>query len=945
MDKQQLSNLLHIQKASRENRLVIFVGAGVSANSGIPTWNKLVNTFKEELPDRLSQETDALKIAQLYKDSRGNKEYMDKVKSILLHNKVVPNPLHKSILSLNPCHIITTNYDDLLEQALLNEYLLYDIIREDKDIPQMTYPNALVKMHGDYSKNNIVLTENDYYNYKNNFPLIRAFVQSLFASKLVLFVGFSFSDLNLKMILNELQNILLENMQRAYLLSCEEPDYVTKQYFEKKGINILYLSEKDTDKINGHNVTEPSLNKIGQQTNKILHTIRNYSTTSKEDLAVYLYERIIPYFNELRSFGDGLKGFFPEDNNFQWHTHSDGLQTFLPYFTELSKKLNSNQAKRQFLLSHPQIDLHTLIKIAFYNYLYEIDGLNIIDEKILENRNRYVKVPSLYHIHRFNSKKVLQILKDLRNKSITYTIDDLELPYTLYALGDYWEAYQHYIKLLPLYWNRQKYILYFICRYNIWSIRNGVYLQKFFDEDFSIDKELELASSTSLTTILNKLPIEFEIKVIFQNLITNRSIGKHVIQTGELKEEIFKQRKNAEKGGCSINSNISILMASYQRESLFSWANYIICDNNDHYKSICDNTALGILNSFATPSSTMFGGKVHSTRITALDDFMLELLIFDIENKRLKDIIKGYDIDSLTFDDSGITYINSCLDGLQNKCQTMFKQDTNLRNPLDNLLYLISKSNDKGINTEVLYNVLVKYLSHYHNSLLDSSMLESIIINYPANEKSTKALLWSFLTCTKRQRQYAMCIFNIVKHCKESNYDYDEFEFNKLPNRDQLATEISFIYQILKEDSIKKVVLDFCLVKIGYLYDYMYFIYNNKVHSFSAQRFQCLYEKEGNGNLQIHHCHLMAKIRQSEEYQELHGYIDKLAESNECISFFLSPVDFQNSEIVEVSWILDFEDEKRQELFSIPAYKEKLKTYITQSNLSKRSLQCLLKYM
>lgn len=945
MDRQQLSNLLHIQKASRENRLVIFVGAGVSANSGIPTWNKLVNAFKEELPNRLSQETDALKIAQLYKDSRGHKEYMDKVKSILLYNKVVPNPLHESILSLNPCHIITTNYDDLLEQALLNEYLFYDIIREDKDIPQMTNPNALIKMHGDYSKDNIVLTENDYYNYKNNFPLIRAFVQSLFASKLVLFVGFSFSDLNLKMILNELQNILLENMQRAYLLSCEEPDDVTKQYFEKKGINILYLSEKDTDKINGCEVTEPLLNKIGQHTNKILHTIKNYSITSKEDLAVYLYERIIPYFNELRSFGDGLKDFFPEDDNLQWHTHSDGLQTFLPYFTELAKQLNSNQAKRQFLLSHPQIDIRILIKIAFYNYLYEIDGLRIIDDKLIENVNRYVKMPSLYYIHRFNSKRVWQILKDLRSASITYTIDDLELPYTLYALGDYWEAYQHYIKLLPLYWNRQKYILYFICRYNIWSIRNGVYLQKFFDESFSVDKELEVATSTSLTTILNKLPIDFEIKGIFQNLITYRSIGKHVIQTGELKEEIFKQRKSAEKGGCSINSNISELMASYQRESLFSWANYIICDNNDHYKSICDNTALGILNSFATPSSTMFGGKVISTRITALDDFMLELLIFDIENKRLKDIIKGYDVDSLTYDESGIAYINSCLDGLQEKCQTMFIKDANLRNPLDNLLFLISKSNDKGINTKVLYDVLVKYLLHYHNSQIDSSMLESIIINFSANEKSIKTLLWTFLTCTKRQRQYAKCVFNIVKHCKENNYSYNEFEFDKLPNRDHLATEISFLYPILGEDSIKKLVLDFCLEKISCLYDYMHFIYNNNVYNFSVQRFQELSDKEGHNKLQEHHCHLMAKIRQSEKHQELHSYIDKLAESNVCLNFFLSPVDFTNPEIVQIAWIFEFSDEKRQELFSIPVYKEKLRSYIVQNNLSKRSLERLLKFM
>ncbi len=35
----------------------------------------------------------------------------------------------------------------------------------------MVHPNALVKMHGDYATDNIVLTETDYYNYSNNFPL------------------------------------------------------------------------------------------------------------------------------------------------------------------------------------------------------------------------------------------------------------------------------------------------------------------------------------------------------------------------------------------------------------------------------------------------------------------------------------------------------------------------------------------------------------------------------------------------------------------------------------------------------------------------------------------------------------------------------------------------------------------------------------------------------
>ena len=636
MDKQQIANLLRIQHASRTDKLVVFVGAGVSQNSGIPTWNNLICSMMEELPSELSKENDVLKLAQMYKDSRGHKEYMDKIKNVLLYNKAVPNPLHKSIIALNPCHIITTNYDDLIEQELANEFKQYDIIREDKDIPQMEKQHCLVKMHGDYATDNIVLTEKDYFDYKNNFPLIRAFVQSLFASKLVLFVGFSFADLNLKMIMNELQNILSEDMQRAYLLSYDTPDDITKKYFEEKGVNILHFSEEELDSINGAAYPSNTLSGIGQYTDKTLHAIKNYSAISKEDLVLYLYERIKPYLSELKNFGDGLRCFFPEPEKMYWNTHSEGLQTGLEYFKKMAKELKTNQAKRKFLIKHPTINVRLLLQIAYYNYLYEIDDMEIIDNNYLQHIDKYIGCSTQYYIHRFDSVNVNNKLKSLRARQTTYTIEDLELPYALYMLGDYREAYRIYAKLLPLYWERQRYILYFICRYNLWSIRHGVYFQLVLSNEYDVDKEIELATSESLETILGNLPLDAEIKTIFQDLISFRSIGSHALSTEHLREEIYQQRKSAEKGGCSINSNIVRLMSLYERESMFSWANYIICDNNGYFKSICENNAIGILNSFATPSATMFGGLARCTKITSLDNKMLESLIFSIETKRLK---------------------------------------------------------------------------------------------------------------------------------------------------------------------------------------------------------------------------------------------------------------------------------------------------------------------
>lgn len=209
MNNIQISNILRIQEASKQDKLVIFVGAGVSTNSGVPMWSKLIESLKDDLPESLKRETDDLKIAQLYKDSRGYKEYIEKIKETLMYGRISPNAIHYAILDLNPCHIITTNYDDLIEQAVTQKYQQYYVVKKDSDLPYLQYQNTIIKMHGDYETDNIVLTENDYYNYPNNFPLIRSFVQSLFASKLILFVGFSFNDMNLKIILPKFRSILV----------------------------------------------------------------------------------------------------------------------------------------------------------------------------------------------------------------------------------------------------------------------------------------------------------------------------------------------------------------------------------------------------------------------------------------------------------------------------------------------------------------------------------------------------------------------------------------------------------------------------------------------------------------------------------------------------------------------------------------------------------------
>lgn len=944
MDNQQIANLLNIQRASRENRLVIFVGAGVSMNSSVPSWNQLTNRMKAELPNEFSEETDALKIAQIYKDSRGHKEYMDKVKDILLYNKAVPNPLHKSILALNPCHIITTNYDDLIEQELSKDFLQYHIIREDKDIPQMTYPNTLVKMHGDYATDNIVLTEDDYYNYKENFPLTRAFVQSLFASKLILFVGFSFADLNLKFILNELKNILSDKMQRPYLLSCDEPSYATKLYFVKKGINIVYISEADVDLLNDGKYQSKDLSGIGLHTDKLLYAIKNYSAIPQDNLALYLYDRIVPYMSEMRSFGDGLQYFFPK-MKLHRNAHSSGLRTFTKYFKQLATDLATNEAKRKFLRENPAINLRTLMKLAYYNYLFEIDGLTILDAKLIENIKEF-KASTLDYIHQFDSARVNQIVKKLRVRRLTYTIEDLELPYILYTLGDAYSAYKFYGDLLTEYWNKKKYILYFICRHNMWAIRYCVCNQLWHNDKYDEGKEIELASSANLDTILAKLPIESEVKMILQDMISYRSIGDRTLHTVHLKEEIYQQRKNAENGGGSINSFIPNLMSQFYREFLFSWANFIIWDNNAYFKQLSENNALGILNSFATPSSSMFGGYGRNTRICALDAFMLESLIFSIDHKRLREIIKGYDIKTLSFSQKGVDYITSCLDGLLEKTENMFFDEKLFFAPLNNLLLIISKAKDERIDSVKIYDVVVKYLNNqYYNRQFESDILMQIICNYAPNVHRKKELIIKLLDFTDSYQQYLNCILFLSKELYDEHQIIDSFSFNHFANKENIGTEMSYLYPILQGE-IQEKVLNFSLEKINNLYDYIYFINKNNIKTYSVGKFRELLELMKFSAITYSTYYILAELRKKDIFQELHQYIDESTLlDKECIRFFLAPFEYDNEKKVEVPWILSFDEDNRQMLFKKEIYKNKLKQYICDPLVQEGEKLQLLKYL
>ena len=44
-----IQSIKNINNANENNRLVVFVGAGVSKNSGVPTWGELIDTIAKQI--------------------------------------------------------------------------------------------------------------------------------------------------------------------------------------------------------------------------------------------------------------------------------------------------------------------------------------------------------------------------------------------------------------------------------------------------------------------------------------------------------------------------------------------------------------------------------------------------------------------------------------------------------------------------------------------------------------------------------------------------------------------------------------------------------------------------------------------------------------------------------------------------------------------------------
>lgn len=241
---------LHLLRSIEKGRCVLFVGAGVSYEAGLPTASELGEMLADETGYPTTFPHSLLDIGQYYQEMFGRASLVNKLSKVL-QKHACPSETHMLIAALTEKFklIITTNYDSLLEEALLDiEYPFY-IIREAVDLPNApmgTDVPIIFKIHGSLDTRNIVLTRDDYYRYfgKSLKSALGAFLKAQLAIGTFLFVGYSLRDYNFVSLFESVRNELEDYMPQGFA-AMPSPDPVEAHMWLKRGIKIIDTTARD----------------------------------------------------------------------------------------------------------------------------------------------------------------------------------------------------------------------------------------------------------------------------------------------------------------------------------------------------------------------------------------------------------------------------------------------------------------------------------------------------------------------------------------------------------------------------------------------------------------------------------------------------------------------------------------------------------------------------
>lgn len=684
MDITSNEHLKTIRRAIENNKLALFVGSAVSYDSDLPSWGTLCNLMKDAL--EFSRTDDYLKIAEHYYLQYGRNTYYNKIHDFFPEGSQ-PNKLHDLILSLKPQHIITTNWDNLLEKEINNRGDLYFTVATDYELASAPSSQLLIKMHGDLNHRNIVFKESDYLSYTDNFPLIENFIKSIFSTHIVLFVGYSISDYNLNQILSWIRNRTQDAPPSFTILTDEKITLSELNYLTEKGVYPLLCNEKNIDEYNNFPLSNKS-----KQVAKTLDNIINPEAIEITSVISEILSDIQPWRSIyptvfVKILKDRLNT--TEVNKVYYDSRKDSICYHLNDDDIIQNRNELRSLRKSILRTMKHISISKIEIYFSHDKIYKIINRNEINFQ-----DEYTT---------FDFTSIIQRSSSININSSNDIDKHFQNAYDHYYLKKLNTARDIFLHVSSKYFSKSMFIKSLISSFNKKQLCFGEIPWEIYEDFITISMEEQLLKNDNISELIEKFPksMTSRKKALFHGLDTNNSfLLERFKNISNLSREIDENIESINNGSMIYNENIASMYNQTYCIVQFITKNKIAVIYSSDYKNICKISFESIIKRLSLKDSIY------------VDEFLSYLAIVSFKEKDLIKLLEKQLINNkrLKLTESAISYLFKILD---NSIKTISSSHSTQLNDLSSTLWsnsitLLSYSEHSQYN---ISEIIIKFMA------------------------------------------------------------------------------------------------------------------------------------------------------------------------------------------------------------------------------------------